>query len=105
MSRTPLKPCPCCGGAAKEVDRVNANTVTCQSCGLTVKQSAMGMGDAADRWNTRPNEEALLAHLASIKRARHGLMNHMMERGLAEAIDAAPDVAYAQQAITEGGAV
>lgn len=64
-----LKPCPCCGGAAKEVDRVNANTVTCQSCGLQVKQSAMGMGDAAERWNHRPNEDYLLARVNGLREA------------------------------------
>lgn len=51
--RGKLLPCPCCGGEAAEHDRLNSNTVRCLSCGLRVKQSEMGMGDAAKRWNSR----------------------------------------------------
>lgn len=43
----------------------------------------------------RDERDALLAQLINIKRARQGLMNHTMERGLAEAIDAIPDVTLA----------
>jgi ribosomal protein L37AE/L43A len=49
----PLLPCPFCGSPAKETDRINANVVTCTGCGATVKQSAMGNGDADVRWNSR----------------------------------------------------
>lgn len=52
-----LKPCPFCGGGAKELDRFNANVITCTGCGIKVKQSAMGEGDAADRWNRRVKEK------------------------------------------------
>lgn len=48
-----LLPCPMCGGEAKAYHRINANTVTCQSCGLKVHQSEMGQGDAAECWNRR----------------------------------------------------
>jgi hypothetical protein len=50
---TELKPCPFCGGAAKEYNRFNASTVTCRECGAMVKQSVVGMGDANYRWNRR----------------------------------------------------
>lgn len=49
-----LLPCPFCGGAAKEFDRLDSNTITCQGCGAKIKQSEMGQGDAAARWNRRP---------------------------------------------------
>ena len=52
-TETRLKPCPFCGGAAKEYERFNANVITCRKCGVQVRQSEMGQGDAADRWNKR----------------------------------------------------
>lgn len=48
-----LLPCPCCGGEAQEYDRLNANRVSCKSCGLCLRQSKQGSGDAAARWNRR----------------------------------------------------
>lgn len=48
-----LLPCPLCGGKAKAYHRVNANTVTCQDCGIKVSQSELGMGDAEEIWNRR----------------------------------------------------
>lgn len=49
-----LKPCPFCGKDKPIVlHRINANTVTCRKCGAQVKQSGMGLGDAAWRWNRR----------------------------------------------------
>lgn len=50
---TRLKPCPFCGGAARELNRFNANVITCRRCGVKVRQSEMGEGDAAVRWNQR----------------------------------------------------
>ncbi|EJC65844.1 hypothetical protein QWA_03260 [Alcaligenes faecalis subsp. faecalis NCIB 8687] len=52
-TETRLKPCPFCGGAAKEFERFNANVITCRRCGVKVRQSEMGEGDAAVRWNQR----------------------------------------------------
>lgn len=52
-TETRLKPCPFCGGAAKEFERFNANIITCRRCGVKVRQSEMGEGDAAERWNQR----------------------------------------------------
>ncbi len=52
-TETRLKPCPFCGGAAKEFERFNANVITCRRCGVKVRQSEMGEGDAAERWNQR----------------------------------------------------
>lgn len=52
-TETRLKPCPFCGGAAKEFERLNANVITCRRCGVKVRQSEMGEGDAAERWNQR----------------------------------------------------
>ena len=48
-----LLPCPLCGGKAVPYHRINANTVTCTSCGLKVWQSEIGMGDAEEIWNNR----------------------------------------------------
>lgn len=56
-----LKPCPFCGGAAKEFERFNANVITCRRCGVKVKQSEMGEGDAAVRWNQRATPVAAQA--------------------------------------------
>lgn len=50
---TRLKPCPFCGGAARELNRFNANVITCRGCGVKVRQSEMGQGDAAEQWNKR----------------------------------------------------
>lgn len=48
-----LLPCPCCGGEAREYERFNANRVACKSCGLNLRQSEQGAGDAGMRWNRR----------------------------------------------------
>ncbi|WP_374697324.1 Lar family restriction alleviation protein [Alcaligenes nematophilus] len=57
-TETRLKPCPFCGGAAKEFERFNANVITCRRCGVKVRQSEMGEGDAAERWNQRATPAA-----------------------------------------------
>ncbi len=59
-----LIPCPFCDGRAKEYRRINANTVTCQDCGATLRQSEMGQGDAAERWNRRAarQEQPIATH-------------------------------------------
>lgn len=65
-TETRLKPCPFCGGAAKEFERFNANVITCRRCGVKVRQSEMGEGDAAERWNQRATPVAAQAqHLIS----------------------------------------
>lgn len=46
-----LAPCLLCGAEAKETDRINSNVVTCTGCGVSVRQSEPGMGDADLRWN------------------------------------------------------
>lgn len=60
-TETRLKPCPFCGGAAKEFERFNANVITCRRCGVKVRQSEMGEGDAAVRWNQRATPVAAQA--------------------------------------------
>ena len=45
-----LKNCNC-GGEAVVYHRINANTVKCKSCEITIKQSELGKGDAEERWN------------------------------------------------------
>jgi len=59
-----LLPCPCCGGEAQEYDRFNANRVSCKSCGLYLRQSEQGSGDAAARWNRRASHGQASAQAA-----------------------------------------
>lgn len=46
-----LARCRLCGGEPVEVERIHAHVVSCRTCGLQVRQSEMGQGDAAERWN------------------------------------------------------
>jgi hypothetical protein len=80
-----LLPCPCCGSTdINSFDRVDANTVTCKSCGLSLKQSSIGMGDAPERWNRRaslaatpaePVEPVYLLNGARVKLNFNGVGN------------------------------
>ena len=47
----PLAPCRLCGAKPREQDRFSTSMVRCGGCGLTVKQSALGENNAAERWN------------------------------------------------------
>lgn len=50
-ARPELAACRLCGCVPREQERFAGNIVRCGNCGLTVKQSAIGEGDAVERWN------------------------------------------------------
>lgn len=49
-SSSQLAPCRLCGSPPRPHDR-SSSIVRCGNCGLTVKQTALGEGDAVERWN------------------------------------------------------
>lgn len=75
-----LKPCPFCGGAAKEIESVcsfgGAIWIECMNCGAGTKDYGdLQMDDCYKAWNTRTDDQLLEQLAVALEKARNIFMN------------------------------